>query len=471
MTLLLLLSACASPTVQGPAGMDGADGDDGDDGIDGIDGIDGVGTCVSVLDFGGVGDGVADDTAAIQAAIDSLPTWSSADTGSGGAVCLPAGTWRVTTTVQVPDYVTVRGEGMWATLVVPDPASEPLSVFARKGSNAQKNLRFADLGVVVREEGSVAFDLSFITRAILQRVLVTNPDYTAGAAAGTGVYMEAGDGLSGYDNRVLESEMYGLATGVDIGTGAHAAVIERNTITNGQWAVRIAAGAEDPATATRITHNRFEAMDAAFVLAGGQDALIDGNWMEAYASDTLTAAIELPAGSRWNVVGTNYVALSSTPALEVLDEGEYNGWGSYYTRVVESRVSGDNLEQRVVRVGDGLPRGLSIVGSYVKLGSSVRVTSRLATLVDGDTLDPSAAAHVHVSGPASSVTIGTTGTDVGTVLLITGDGDEVELVDGSTADLAGGSITLGSGAGRYTGITLIYAGNGKWMEVGRSGER
>ncbi len=44
-------------------------------------------TVVSANDYGAVGDGVTDDTKAIQAAIDAA--------GEGGKVCLAPGTYRV----------------------------------------------------------------------------------------------------------------------------------------------------------------------------------------------------------------------------------------------------------------------------------------------------------------------------------------------------------------------------------------
>ena len=45
-----------------------------------------LGDWVSVKDFGAVGDGVADDTVAIQAAIDYIPN---------GLVIFPAGTYKI----------------------------------------------------------------------------------------------------------------------------------------------------------------------------------------------------------------------------------------------------------------------------------------------------------------------------------------------------------------------------------------
>jgi len=49
------------------------------------------GAAANVLDFGAVGDGVADDTAAIQAAIDS----------GAGSVYAPTGIYKITSTVNI----------------------------------------------------------------------------------------------------------------------------------------------------------------------------------------------------------------------------------------------------------------------------------------------------------------------------------------------------------------------------------
>lgn len=63
------------------------------------------GETVSVKDFGAVGNGIADDAAAIQLAINSLPT-------SGGIVLFPPGTYRLTATQTVggtPCHIVVSG--------------------------------------------------------------------------------------------------------------------------------------------------------------------------------------------------------------------------------------------------------------------------------------------------------------------------------------------------------------------------
>lgn len=63
------------------------------------------GPSVHVQEFGAVGDGVADDTAAIQAALDAIGG------SGGGVVSLPRGTFRVTSQLSVRSGTTLRGVG------------------------------------------------------------------------------------------------------------------------------------------------------------------------------------------------------------------------------------------------------------------------------------------------------------------------------------------------------------------------
>lgn len=55
-------------------------------------------------DYGAIGDGLADDTAAIQAALDAAGQVS-------GVACLPTGKYRITAALNVPAHTTLLGEG------------------------------------------------------------------------------------------------------------------------------------------------------------------------------------------------------------------------------------------------------------------------------------------------------------------------------------------------------------------------
>jgi len=65
---------------------------------------------VSVKDFGAVGDGVADDTAAIQAAINSV--------SAGGQVYFPSGTYKISSALSVTSTaVILKGASRWTTRI------------------------------------------------------------------------------------------------------------------------------------------------------------------------------------------------------------------------------------------------------------------------------------------------------------------------------------------------------------------
>ena len=78
---------------------------------------------VSVKDFGAVGDGVTDDTAAIQAALDS----------GKKRIHMPEGTYKVTDRIAVPDGVSLTGAGKDITII--DGSSTQPSSFHSHATN------------------------------------------------------------------------------------------------------------------------------------------------------------------------------------------------------------------------------------------------------------------------------------------------------------------------------------------------
>ncbi|ROO82574.1 pectate lyase-like protein [Actinocorallia herbida] len=65
---------------------------------------------ISVKDHGAVGDGVADDTLAIQAAIDALPS-------AGGVVWVPPGTYKITAALELRPYLALIGTGVNSSII------------------------------------------------------------------------------------------------------------------------------------------------------------------------------------------------------------------------------------------------------------------------------------------------------------------------------------------------------------------
>ena len=85
---------------------------------------------VSVKDFGAVGDGVTDDTTAIQAAIDAVAAVSFTGVGSK-IVFFPQGTYKITSTLLVAgSHIILQGEGIVSSLIVNYSASATAIKFA-----------------------------------------------------------------------------------------------------------------------------------------------------------------------------------------------------------------------------------------------------------------------------------------------------------------------------------------------------
>ncbi len=107
---------------------------------------------VSVKDFGAVGDGVTDDTAAIQAAINSLP--------SGGTVLFPQGTYIATSFGASVNGIRMIGDGVNATtLKLKDNTNTTFVYFGSVDGG-----EFAHMTI----DGNVANNASMIDKGALQ---------------------------------------------------------------------------------------------------------------------------------------------------------------------------------------------------------------------------------------------------------------------------------------------------------------
>ena len=97
----------------------------------------------NVMDFGAVGDGVTDDTAAIQAAIDA------AKTVSGGLVVVPPGTYIISSALEMDGRVSIMGTDPYGCILKNVSNDSTLEVtnygaptLLRRVSNFVKDLRF-----------------------------------------------------------------------------------------------------------------------------------------------------------------------------------------------------------------------------------------------------------------------------------------------------------------------------------------
>ena len=102
---------------------------------------------VSVKDFGAVGDGATDDTAAFQRALDSLAE-------KGGTVFVPQGTYLIKTHIRVPNSVTL--EGVWKIPTCWRAGSGSV-LLAVEGEGSEQGPAFITLGINSTVKGLTVF--------------------------------------------------------------------------------------------------------------------------------------------------------------------------------------------------------------------------------------------------------------------------------------------------------------------------
>lgn len=197
---------------------------------------------VSVMDFGAKGDGVADDTAAIQAALndtrvnpDGTPNQPSPDDYNGRPrfVYLPAGTYRVSGTLRwVGCCLTFRGAGAGATVLrlvdnaagFGDPGNPKAVVQTELGNESFRQM-VMDLAVDTGRGNPGAIGINYVSNntGAMRNVLVSSGD--GQGYAGLGMERSwTGPAL------VCDVEVRGFDHGIRVGPGEYGVTFEGLTL-------------------------------------------------------------------------------------------------------------------------------------------------------------------------------------------------------------------------------------------------
>ena len=127
---------------------------------------------VSVKDFGAIGDGSHDDTTAIQAALTAV-------SANGGAVYVPTGTYKISTTLQISGNTRLYGDGNSSVITTSS------NIQSLTGSNTGSNVLY---GVNIE---SIRFDNTFPVSQVAGPVLtatLTNGSPTVVVTSVAGLY-------------------------------------------------------------------------------------------------------------------------------------------------------------------------------------------------------------------------------------------------------------------------------------------
>ena len=140
---------------------------------------------VSVKDFGAVGDGIADDTVAIQAALNCFSSL-------GGTVFFPRGDYKITAPLVMKSRITVEGEDRNATFIRAGGAMSYMLGFIWTSTGFFNN-RVKHIGIFAENRTDVPKILNFDSSAGPQgnggAHLILDDISVSGAPNGTGIYI------------------------------------------------------------------------------------------------------------------------------------------------------------------------------------------------------------------------------------------------------------------------------------------
>lgn len=218
---------------------------------------------VSVKDFGAVGDGVTDDTAAIQAAINYARTVNF-------RVYLSGGTYKVSTQLTLSDQDCLIGTGKYATVLNYLGASSAILCSNWSGEISGLTISIANLA-------SSAIEVGTSSRNCLIENVYLDATAVGATTTGAGIYLNAGTGWSGgltiRDSYSLQFKYGVKMVGTHISTGTWTSVCMYNL-----WVVGNSGGI--------VVGSCGISMDA---LTDGIGTIMQGGTIEAFATGILVA--------------------------------------------------------------------------------------------------------------------------------------------------------------------------------------
>ncbi|NQU36046.1 MAG: right-handed parallel beta-helix repeat-containing protein [Actinobacteria bacterium] len=258
---------------------------------------------ITPAEFGAIGDGVADDTAAVQNAFDSLET--------GDTLTIPAGkTYRHTAVLKLSTPgVTITGSG---TLLATAEATSAVHLAA---DNITLDGVTLTMGSTTKRW--VAFEQMKLRIGRYDGIVVQNVTVDGSAAAG--IYVGGASNFTLSDVLVRNTN----ADGIHMTTGAHDGVVRNARVVNpGDDGVAVVSYRNDGELVRNITVEspRVEGQrwGRGFSVVGG-DSITFNN---VYARDTAGAGIYLAAESEFNTYGVSNILIDGGTLLRANQQAD-----------------------------------------------------------------------------------------------------------------------------------------------------
>lgn len=199
-----------------------------------------AGSITQVNLFGAKGDGIADDTASIQAAIDGLPS-------QGGIVLFSRGTYRITSLITIGPRITLIGEGANATRLNCATGLSPFKFIELTPSNVFEGGGMRGFSISL-DNAAIGIECIDIWGLKFEQIRFRDGGTTTGT-------LIKGSGIC-FEMRVIDCRLVGSNNfGIDLIDDCNSSYISRNdfALKNGATSIRLKDTAD-----CAVVYNRFE---------------------------------------------------------------------------------------------------------------------------------------------------------------------------------------------------------------------
>jgi hypothetical protein len=336
----------------------------------------------SVLDFGAVGDGVADDTDAINRALYQLYC-REVNPQIRRSLFFPAGVYRVTGSIDIPPYATLVGEGSDNSVIAMDEGVDDYVVrtadslqnigvnIGDAGAITPQYITISNLGFTHSDPTGSVFLVQDATNCTFQNVgfrgASTTADLDVDVNGSIGVSFASTSSLVCEQITFNGCVFSGLVWGVYTNQQTKAVTISTSRFDTLYRGIVLGSAAvtNGGPTGTRIVSNMFDNIYA--------EGIVFGN--------NLVLAINASGHNIFYDVGNHFTGSTGTPATSIISIQSNNN------------ISISDLFERTDTFATTHPRvdlnnTISIAttnGSQLSMGSYTRATGQTSTLTDDDT--------------------------------------------------------------------------------------
>ncbi len=320
---------------------------------------------LSVSDFGAVGDGNADATAAFRACIASA--WKL-----GEIVWLPAGNFKITGDIDLPSDVTIRGAGMWQTTLVGDEEQYTNANRRIRLKGQGSNIHLSDFAIIGKlnyrndnEPNDGIFDF-FGTNSTITRVWIEHTK--------TGIWVNNSSNLVVTDCRLRDT----IADGVNFCVGMCCSTIENCTARGtgddcfALWPATHAPQKYSPGfnIIRHCTGQLPFLANGAAIYGGASNRIEDCRFTDISPGCAILLSTTFPTSDEKKNIDNNFSGTTVVRDCDIIRSGGYDhewAWRAAFQLCLDRRsISGVDI--RDVDIRDSLSDGFDIIAPGSKHG-------------------------------------------------------------------------------------------------------